>query len=110
MIKLKDIIEDAMEEAKGTDPFVDDQLPNEDPDLEEGANACHNCRWFIKDLSKCTLLTPPEVVSQGACDLWARGGPVTSDQLSPRHQIEKRDVNYIDDYHKHHFNLANPSG
>ncbi len=117
MIKLSDIIADAIEEAdakmreaKGTDPFTDDQLPNEDPDLEQGAKACNNCRWYITDLSKCALLTPPEVVSQGICDFWAQGEPSTSDQLSPRQKISKRDANYMDDYHKHHLNLANPSG
>lgn len=110
MIKLKDLIDDVMREAKGTDPFADDQLPKEDPELEEGAQACYNCRWFIKDISKCDLLTPSEVLPQGMCDLWAQGDPATADQLSPRQIVEKRDANYTDDYHKHPFNLDNPSG
>lgn len=107
MIKLRDLIDDVMKEAKGTDPFPDDQT-DQDPNLEEGARACHTCRWFIKDLSKCVLLKPPEVVAQGICNQWSGGGPASSDKLYPHQSIEKRDADYIDDYRKHHFNLGDP--
>jgi hypothetical protein len=67
---------------------------------------CENCRWFIKDMSMCGVIKPPQVSEYGVCDIWHHGDPSTSDQMFPQQRIEAKDVHYVDDYHKHPLNNA----
>ena len=65
---------------------------------------CGNCKYFVPDISKCTLVDPPDVRSEGMCDLWEAGHQSTSDETSLARKTTKSEARYTISYWDHPLN------
>lgn len=87
MIKLKDLIGEQDWEGE-----------------KRKGKMCGNCEYFVKDRKHCVLLSPPEVVYLGMCDLWEGGEPTTSDRVELIGMVPQAEAHYTDDWNLHSFN------